>query len=109
MFWKTSCGVSSLKGGTPVRNSNRHTPRAHQSTMKSRGGQTGGQTDRQTDRQTDGSGAARETSGVSWLAAALSTVTAAVGDRARDCNEVIRSLIMVKKLNRSSEPKGDLK
>ena len=35
IFWKTSWGVSSLKGGTPVRNSNRHTPRAHQSTLKS--------------------------------------------------------------------------
>ena len=32
MFWKTSSGVSSLKGGTPVKNSNRHTPSAHQST-----------------------------------------------------------------------------
>ena len=32
MFWKTACGVSSLNGGTPVRNSNKHTPSAHQST-----------------------------------------------------------------------------
>lgn len=35
IFWKTSWGVSSLKGGTPVRNSKRHTPSAHQSTMQS--------------------------------------------------------------------------
>lgn len=35
IFWKTSWGVSSLNGGTPVRNSKRHTPSAHQSTMKS--------------------------------------------------------------------------
>lgn len=35
MFWKTSWGVSSLNGGTPVRNSKRHTPSAHQSTMQS--------------------------------------------------------------------------
>ena len=32
MFWNTASGVSSLNGGTPVRNSNRHTPSAHQST-----------------------------------------------------------------------------
>lgn len=35
IFWKTNWGVSSLNGGTPVRNSNRHTPSAHQSTMQS--------------------------------------------------------------------------
>lgn len=39
IFWKTSWGVLSLKGGTPVRNSKRHTPSAHQSTMKSGWGQ----------------------------------------------------------------------
>jgi len=32
MFWKTSSGVWSLNGGTPVRNSNIQIPRAHQST-----------------------------------------------------------------------------
>lgn len=34
IFWKTCVGVSSLKGGIPVRNSNRQTPRAHQSTAE---------------------------------------------------------------------------
>lgn len=34
IFWKTCAGVSSLKGGIPVRNSNRQTPRAHQSTAE---------------------------------------------------------------------------
>lgn len=32
IFWNTCCGVSSLKGGIPVRNSNKQTPSAHQST-----------------------------------------------------------------------------
>ena len=32
IFLKTSSGVSSLKGGIPVKNSKRHTPSAHQST-----------------------------------------------------------------------------
>jgi hypothetical protein len=32
MCWKICSGVSSLKGGTPVMNSNRITPSAHQST-----------------------------------------------------------------------------
>lgn len=32
MFSNTCCGVSSLNGGIPVINSNKHTPNDHQST-----------------------------------------------------------------------------
>lgn len=35
IFWNTRSGVWSLNGGTPVRNSKRQTPRAHQSTPSS--------------------------------------------------------------------------
>lgn len=41
MFWNTSSGVWSLNGGTPVRNSKRQTPRAHQSTPSSVNKKTG--------------------------------------------------------------------